>query len=162
MTPVIPDTARPPVPRPAKLLDPVKAPSLVRSSPHVMTFPDFAATFGGSPQRHRLLVTVEEELRVLRSHGIVAMCLLIGGSFVREVPAPNDLDALVVYRLEPEATSDAIDLMTQRVRDGLDLRFVPGDVGPLPLVKMACFFHTLYQSRDRGGDQASYLVTLAD
>ena len=79
---------------------------------------------------------------------------------VRHGEAPGDLDALVVYALEAGSDVEAAGLLLKRKVDGLDLRYVPGDVGPALLIRMSCFFHTLYQSRDRHGDQASFLITM--
>jgi hypothetical protein len=148
--------------RPAMLLDPAEAPLLTRSSPHLIRFERFVARFGGSTERRALLKLLATELDFLRSSGLPPMCMLVGGSFVRQGATPNDLDALVVYRLAPDAAPDLAELLGSRSREGLDLRFVAGDAGPVPLLKMACFFHTLYQSRDRGGDQASYLIPFPD
>lgn len=145
---------------PAMLLDPVDAPLITRSSPHVMQLEAFAARFGCSEKRRQLWDLMVLALRDMQSRGLTPMCLLVGGSFVGGGEHPNDLDALVVYRLSPNASPDAIELVLRRRREGLDLRFVAGDAGPIALIKMSCFFHTLYQSRDRGGDQASYLIVL--
>ncbi|KTF69092.1 DUF6932 family protein [Sphingomonas sp. HT-1] len=147
---------------PAMLLDPIDAPLVTRSSPHLMRLDAFKARFCAAPKRQQLWTSMISELHFMRSQGVPPMCLLIGGSFVGDGESPNDLDALVVYRLAPDARPDAIDVLLRRRREGLDLRFVAGDAGPVPLIKMSCFFHTLYQSRDRGGDQASYLIVLQD
>lgn len=142
------------------LLDPPDAPVVTRSSPYVMSLDGFARAFGGSSRRRHLLTALRRELRFLAEQGINPLCLLAGGGFVRRGDNPGDLDALVVYGLDPAVGVDAAGLLRDRPRSDLDLRFVPGDVGPVPLLKMGCFFHTLYQSRNRDGAQASVIVTL--
>jgi len=144
----------------AALLAPPDAPVLVRSSPHVLDLASFGRHFGRSPRRRALLAGLEAELGFLKARGVVPLCLLVGGGFVRDSDLPGDLDALVVYALDPSVGTDAARILLGRRPPGLDLRFVPGDVGPVPLMRMSCFFHTLYQSRDRRGEQASFLVTL--
>lgn len=142
------------------LLAPAGAPVLMDSSPHMISFAAFARLFGGSPRRRELLAALDSELRLLKEQGVDPLCLLVGGGFVRDGASPGDLDALVAYALAPGSTVDVTRLLAGRDTGDLDLRFVPGDVGPLLLMKMSCFFHTLYQSRDRGGDQASFIVTI--
>ncbi len=142
------------------LLAPLEAPVLTRSSPYVIGFAMLVRQFGGSARRRELLAALEAELRFLKDRGIVPLCLLVGGGFVRSGDSPGDFDALVVYRLEPVIGTDAVQELLTRRSKALDLRFVPGDVGPVPLMRMSCFFHTLYQSRDRQGGQASFIVTL--
>ncbi len=142
------------------LLAPTSAPVLARSSPHVMRLDAFRGRFGGSARRRELIAKLEAELGHLRSNGIAISCLLVGGGFVRHGEAPGDLDALVVYALDAGSDVEAAGLLLKRKVDGLDLRYVPGDVGPALLIRMSCFFHTLYQSRDRHGDQASFLITM--
>jgi hypothetical protein len=66
----------------------------------------------------------------------------------------------VVYRTDaaPEAIAAAL---RPRV-DGLDLRYLPQDADPILLIKMTCFFHTLYQGIDKGGRRGSVLVLFPD
>lgn len=142
------------------LLAPAEAPTLARSSPHLATFGEFAERFGTSAERLELIHRLETVLDDLNATGIATPCMLVGGGFIRSAAQPRDLDALVVYRLAEHGDIEGASGLLKRGTIGLDLRYVPCDVGPIPLVRMTCFFHTLYQSRDRHGDQASVLVVL--
>ncbi len=140
------------------LLCPTEAPMLGKSSPHLMGFEEFAEAFGGSLRRDLLLDRLRASLRQLETNGLSPLCLLIGGGFTRCGDAPNDIDGLVAYSLKPDAPADWSMLLRRRV-EGLDLRYVPADVHPALLIRMSCFFHTLYQSRNRSGDGSSFLIT---
>lgn len=142
------------------LLAPPEAPLIGQSSPHILSLTAFEERFGGSPRRRTLLTALAAELAYLKRNGVTPLCLLAGGGFVRDGAEPGDFDALIAYALASGAQPDAIRSLLTRRPLGLDLRFVPSDAGPLPLMRMSCFFHTLYQARDRGGAQASFLVPL--
>jgi hypothetical protein len=126
----------------------------------MLDFHRFAALFGGTPRRNELLGALRTRLDQLQSGGVVPICLLIGGGFVRPGVEPGDLDGLLVYRLREGTDAASIIPLLRECVHGLDLRYVPGDGGPQILIKVSCFFHTLYQSRDRGGAQPSFLVNL--
>jgi Family of unknown function (DUF6932) len=145
---------------PHPLLAPTDAPLLRDSSPHVLDYHQFAALFGGTPRRNGLLAALGTRLEQLHGGGVVPICLLIGGGFVRPGAEPRDFDGLVVYRLRDGTDPASIIPLLRESVQGLDLRYLPGDCGPQILIKVSCFFHTLYQSRDRCGAQPSFLVTL--
>ncbi|QMW22117.1 DUF6932 family protein [Sandaracinobacteroides saxicola] len=143
------------------LQSPADAPILAESSPHMLDFGTFADRFATSPARRHLLRALADRLGRLRDHGVEPLFLLVGGGFVRAQHEPADLDALVGYRLGASGvmTDSMVALLRER-GSGLDLRFVAADGRPELLVRMACFFHTLYQSRDKGYSQPSFLVTI--
>lgn len=142
--------------RPA-LLAPAAAPLLRDSSPHVIDLPAFEGLFGHGPRRSAILEALRSWLLRLSSAGVAPICLLVGGSFVRAEDEPNDLDGLLVYRLVDRDAARALSVLQERV-PGLDLRIVPGDADPILLLRMSCFFHTLYQSRNLSGGEASFLI----
>lgn len=147
---------------PYALLVPAAAPQLMCSSPHAMTLRDFTNRHATSPHRITLLHALDSQLAALRAVGLVPLCLLVGGSFLRDGDIPGDLDALLVYRfvkMDGVETAPTI----PSAGTGLDLRYVPADAEPELLIKMSCFFHTLYQSRDRtDGAQPSLIVSIRD
>ena len=145
---------------PLELLFPAEAPDLRQSSPHVVEFDRFVSRFGGSARRQSLLASLGAHLGHLRQSGVAPVCLLVGGGFVGPNAAPGDLDGLLAYRLSADIDpASGVAAMRCRV-PGLDLRFVPVDGAPEMLIKMACFFHTLYQSRDKGMARPSFLIPL--
>jgi hypothetical protein len=126
----------------------------------MLDFAQFTRLFGGTARRDGLLAALRARLEKLNCAGLEPLCLLVGGSFVRRDAEPGDLDGLLVYRVRSGTEpASIIPLLGERVPE-LDLRYAPGDAGPHILMKMSCFFHTLYQSRDRDGAQPSFLVQL--
>lgn len=146
-----------------RLLAPVDAPLIAHSSPHVCTTAQFAARFIVDERRRLLWDRLDLQLNNLRRGGLTPSFLMVGGGFVRPQHTPRDLDALIGYSVPPPAllVAETIEAMRTPV-EGLDLRFVPIDVGPVVLVRMACFFHTLYQSRNQSLAQPSFLIALEE
>jgi hypothetical protein len=142
------------------LLSPASAPTLFESSPHVVGAAWLSEHLGWSPKRRILLERFAARVEAMRGQGVVPLCALVGGSFVGSGEAPNDLDALVIYRAE--ATPEAIAAALRPKIEGLDLRYVPEDASPILLIKMTCFFHTLYQGIDKGACRGSVLTLLHD
>lgn len=138
------------------LLAPSHAPMLFDSSPHVVRWTWLAQHLGWTPRRQLLLQRLSARLDAMRDAGVLPVCALVGGSFAGFGDAPKDLDALILYRAAGGA--DAIVAALRPVTDGLDLRFVPDDADPILLIKMTCFFHTLYQGIDKGNARGSVLV----
>ncbi|MBQ1497041.1 MAG: hypothetical protein IIZ38_01875 [Sphingomonas sp.] len=142
------------------LLAPEPAPNMFASSPHVVRFAWLFEHLAWSPGRRALLERFAARIEAIRAQGVMPLCALIGGSFVGTGEAPNDLDALVIYRADaaPEAIAAALSMKIE----GLDLRYVPEDADPILLIKMTCFFHTLYQGIDKGGGRGSILALFHD
>jgi hypothetical protein len=57
---------------------------------HVATWDEFAATFGGNPERRRLLVGLLAALQSLKAAG--CRRVYVDGSFVSAKPIPGDFD----------------------------------------------------------------------
>ncbi|MEP9359965.1 hypothetical protein [Sphingomonas sp. KR3-1] len=142
------------------LLSPAHAPALFESSPHVVSAPWLSEHLGWSPGRRVLLERFTARIEAMRAQRVMPLCALVGGSFVGTGDAPNDLDALVIYRTD--AAPDVIAAVLRTKIEGLDLRYVPEDADPILLIKMTCFFHTLYQGIDNGACRGSMLTLFHD
>lgn len=87
-------------------------------------------------------------------------CLLLGGSFLSEKECPKDIDALIVYRALQGFNASALhDILVNKVEIA-DIRVVPEDVSIPMLIKISCFFHTLYQGTYSPHDKGSVLVIM--
>lgn len=119
------------------------------SSPYVFGRDDLFRQFADDAVRMGLLKRLERFLGEMEVHGIRTEAVLIGGGFVRRIPAPpSDLDGLALYRLTPEAPTSAIQALSgarrQARRMGLDLRFCPADADTVTMTRSIAFFATLY------------------
>jgi hypothetical protein len=140
---------------------PDPGPHMLPSSPRLTTLGWMRRELGWTAHRQALVASFEARLGELKAAGIEPVCALVGGSIMGDKEAPGDLDALIVYRLDPDRPLGpaAAELLRRKDR-GLDLRFVPADAEPALLIKMSCFFHMLYQGINKGLRRPSLLLAL--
>jgi hypothetical protein len=140
---------------------PDPGPQMLPSSPRLTTLGWMRRELGWTPHRQALVASFERRLAALRAAGIEPVCALVGGGIMGDKEAPGDLDALIVYRLDPDRPLAPVAAELLRRKDqGLDLRFVPADAEPALLVKMSCFFHMLYMGINKGLHRPSLLLAL--
>ncbi len=121
----------------------------LNSAPYIFPFADFRTTFGTNARRRRIIADAEAALDALRRHGLMWHLLIVGGSFIRDEDRPSDLDALVVYALDPAMAADAAPVIAGippilRCHPHVDFKFCPIDISPLILVKRLLFFANLF------------------
>lgn len=124
---------------------PKNRPILPDSSPHVLMWDDFLMLFASDEQRRIMIDMLHSHLHNLENHGIIVDTLLIGGSFVNNDAVPNDIDALIPYKIDSSCdTEQAIEFLRSPAPPELDLRYVPQDADTAIFVKFISFFTLLY------------------
>lgn len=147
----------PPFPRPVSQCNAFNA------TPYVVSMARFVETYGNSPRRSGLLDALRDLLSDAESAGVKMQAMLVGGSFlVPAQAAPRDLDAVLFYTLDADATESGQALLALRERalqQKVDVRFVPYDADPIVTLKACAFFSLLY-SRTRQSAEISRGVVL--
>ncbi|WP_155616945.1 DUF6932 family protein [Xanthomonas translucens] len=115
----------------------------------------------GDPCREGLLKQLGSLLDVLRSNGVEPIALLVGGSFLRPLVPPKDLDCVLFYQSNCDIAARLMMYQRNIAQVGVDVRFVPIDSDPLIVLKSAIYFGTLYGMR-KDGDSERQGVVLFD
>jgi hypothetical protein len=127
----------------------------LNSAPYLFDMAGFRQTFGTCERRRAIIAGCDTALAYLGAQGVVWRMLLAGGSFVRSATTPADLDALVIYTIEPHREAQANAALKEFAAamrgEPIDFRFCPADADPIVLVKRSIFFSNLF-SYDRGRD----------
>ena len=123
----------------------------INATPYAIGYPGFRAAFAAWPGRAALIRSIDS-VRDLANRSVTVVGMMIGGSFLDPaIPAPGDVDLLMLYRDgDRDAGAGAARLAdlrrTARTMD-VDVRFIPLDHDPLMLVKIVSYFTTLYNRR---------------
>lgn len=137
----------------------------VNSSPYVIAVDDFYMQFSGTPKRDLLLKNLTNFDKYLGECGARAVCLLVGGSFCNSGNTePRDMDGLLMFEFANCRSSlESLIVDWRRLSAGhdLDFRFVPVDLDPIYLVKVACFMSALF-ARTRDSDASAHGCWLVD
>lgn len=147
--------------RPEMFPSPVGRCYPLNSSPYIIDFEQFVATYGDSTRRKELVSSLEILALEMSESGSLIRFGLFGGSFLdTRVKSPKDLDGLVFFdekgaRETRPGVHCVPGLRARAEALSLDLRFVPIDVGLMWIVKISCFASALY-ARDRGTDQSNH------
>lgn len=126
---------------------PVAHCNALNASPYVVTLPEFTHCFGTDPVRCRIIESLKGVFARVRRLGVVPFAVMVGGSFIRfDSYGPKDLDGVIFYRCDrgPDVAAELLGLRSECLKLGLDVRFVPGDVDPVALIRVASFFTSLY------------------
>lgn len=121
------------------------------ASPYVARLDDVLARLAGLHGRAFLRQPLTDLLDDLYDAGYAVDFLLAGGSFFDLAnTSPKDFDALCLYRVLPNRTSQASVLTGARSRglnQRMDLRFVAIDSEPLIYLKALSYFSILYSQQ---------------
>lgn len=126
------------------------------ATPYVISMERFAASFGGTDRRDKLIGTLRNLISSVDDAGAKLVALLVGGSIlVKRNALPKDIDCVFFY----SAARDA-DLVPTRLHQlwgeareaSVDVRFVPYDADPLVVLKACSFFSVLYGRTRRSAE----------
>lgn len=127
----------------------------LNSAPYLLDLEEFDSLFATTADRIAILADLHSALNRLEAAGVVWRMLLVGGSFIRRAARPSDLDAMVLYAIDPAQGAAAREVLRgwSAAQRGMkvDLSFCPVDVDPMILVKRAIFFSNVF-SYDRASD----------
>lgn len=132
--------------------------SPLNAAPYLATYRDFMNIAAQWPGRQALIGALDHVRQSSEGHGIAVDAILLGGSFAdRTNAAPRDVDCLMMYRRADSARpvdAQALgELRRSAKRNGVDVRFLPLDADPIPLVKSLCYFTNLFcQAQVEGAD----------
>jgi hypothetical protein len=134
-------------------LTPIAESNPVNATPYLCRYEDFRATASTWAGRKGLLAELERVRSAAEGCGVSIDAILIGGSFTDlSKPDPADVDCLLFYRrAAADNPVEAKRLAALRLRAkaaAVDLRFIPVDGDPLPLIKSVSYFTSLF-SQDK-------------
>jgi len=130
----------------------------INAAPYLARYRDFIRIAARWPGREALAAALDHLLHASETHGVAVDAILLGGSFTdRGNPAPRDVDCLLLYRQRgagaPVDATALAGLRKSAKPTGVDVRFLPLDTDPVPLVKSLCYFTILFcQAKVEGAD----------
>jgi hypothetical protein len=132
--------------------------SPLNAAPYLAPYRDFMDIALQWPGRQALIAGLDHVRQSSEEHGIAIDAILLGGSFADlSNAAPRDVDCLLLYRradsARPVDAPALAELRRSAKRNGVDVRFLPLDADPIPLVKSLCYFTILFcQDKVEGAD----------